>query len=754
MAGIAQQLTALPVTDSLKHSSLPASFTKLPWAETSGTWSATNGWSPPGYSASWAKPGSRGGIYHNIATLAGGSAAVGVTKTTGTLSASRQFAVWLFTEGEEASGYQLAVIAESATKVKFVLRKWVAGVETLLAEVKGIAFGVGDSFYLAALEGKVSMWHRVGESVPVRIGEEVADTTFTEGYAGIDGNGSNPRLINFTAYALRPETRQRHKPPLALDVEVETPNGTFRLAADAKDPKKRPRGLSFSTQRGDGFGPASCSLSREIFRDYPDIALLDTWRFVGRQGDVAYEGKLHSSPRTNDPAQEVNVSLVGWMTYLKNRKIAPLFIDSRLSSWGEPSVQRRADLTALKVKPGPSVSEGWQGTGESPPGIVIDFTNWTAVKGYTQRGEAWFYGGGEKLGKLLYHLAVVTGPEGDATWLDITHLADDDTASGYESGPDHNATTNSNAYETVEATTGTREYAVFVSEYTNAGGGFSMTDTHVWELPKVVGNQGLEISGAWPEVGPKLSDVLQSVLSYYPKIEWAGETNSFILQQATWHDAPEYGYEIAQTLNNLVLWETSVWEDRKFYFHPADLTRFDWQLRTDDPGTTVVFQGDSIENFANGCSVSFTDFAGIRRVLWPDDHAELRDDSENNPANIHDEQLWTDCEVPTPCSEAEALQYGRTYLAEYNRPKRPGTFRIAGGYIKDSAGHWQQGWKVRSSQTLGVMNNVAEDQPRLIFATSWNQDSKTLEITVDAPPKYLDAIVARQGLSRTARGHA
>ncbi len=546
---------------------------------------------------------------------------------------------------------------------------------------------------------------------------------------------------------------ERDKPPLALGVEVETPNGNFRLDPDDPDPSNRPSGLSFSTQRGDGFGPAACTLSRKIFKDYPDINLLDTWRFIGQQGDVAYEGKLHSTPRTNDPAQQIGISLVGWMTYLGNRKISPLYIGSRLGGWIDPSNQRKADRLIASYKWAAAVSAGWQGSGENPPGISLDFTSWTPVSGYGSTGESWFYAGGENIGRLLYHFHRVTGSS-SSSWLTRAAFCTTDTGGDTQVGTDHDATTNSSEYETLTAEEDKYKYVLLEDSYPSGASG-TFTSYHTWEYPKVIGNQGLELGGAWPEVGFKLTDIVQSMLAtYYPKIEWAGEENSFIVEQATWHDSPANGFEIMQSLNNLVLWETSVWEDRKLHFHPADLTRYDWQIRTDDPGVSVVFEGDSIENFANGCSVSYTDFAGIRRQLWPSAHEELRDESENNPANIHGEELWTDCEVPTPCSEAEALQYGRTYLAEFNRPKRPGTFRISGGYIKDRAGNWQQGWKVRSSQTIGVFDNVDETEPRLIFATSWDQNSKTLEVTVDAPPKYLDAIVARQELARTARGLA
>jgi hypothetical protein len=545
-----------------------------------------------------------------------------------------------------------------------------------------------------------------------------------------------------------PRRRPRRKPPLELDVEVETAVGTlFRLPADSRKASNRPSGLSFSTQRGDGFGTGSLMLNRQIFKDYPDIGLMDTWRMVGRQGDVAYEGRLHSNPRTNDPQQQINVALVGWMTYLKGRPIAPLIIDRRLSGWGEPSVQRKGNLTAAGFMWAGSVASGSQDTGGLGPGVVITFSRLNST--YPPLGEAWFYASGEDIGDVRYDYRQLSSfAQPDSDWHDSVLTSVDDVASSYIAGTDHQ---HQNAVNQAVAGGAGFKYAA-LSAWRNANltGDFNNQDAFL--NLRIVGNHTLVARGEQPEEGYYVSDILQYILAtYYPKIQWAGESNTFPLTQATWHDSPSDGYGIVQQLNNLVLWETNVWEDRKFYFEAADLTSYDWQIRTDEPGVTVLFQGDSIENFANGVVVVYTDFSGVQRTLYPPDHDELRDDSEDNPANRHGENLWPPpITVPWQCLEAEALQFGRAYLAEFNRPKRPGTFRVAGGYIKDFAGHWHQGWKVRNSETIGIMDHPA-DEPRLITATNWDQESLSLDITVDAPSSLLDAVVARQELALQAR---
>jgi hypothetical protein len=568
--------------------------------------------------------------------------------------------------------------------------------------------------------------------------------------AALSGTGS----LTASASTLHPPAPRASKPPLALSVEVETPHGIFRLAGDSTDPHSIPQGLSFSTQRGDGFGPASVTLTRPIFHDYPDLNLLDTWRFVGDQGEVAWEGRLHSMPRTNSSQQQIEPTLVGWMTYLTSKRISPLIIDSRLGGWGEPSAERKAAILAgAKQRLNVQVGTGWQDTGEAAPGITFSWTSITTVSEYADRGEAWFFSSGEDIGALLYHFKNLVGAGNESFWETVAFLSpsDFDLTTDRDKGVEHDGFTNSSAYETLEATKEGRVYAVVKAARTEKSTPTNLPDFQSWELPKVVGNHGLDLHGTWPEVGFYISDILGYVIeTYYPKLNWAGEANSFPVRQASWHDSPASGYEIMQQLNNLVLWETSVWENRTVYFEAADLTKFDWLINTSDPGVSVSLQGDSIEAFANGVTVAYQDFSGIQRTLYPTDHAELRDDSENNPANAHEEDLWAETSVSWPCTEEEALQTGRTYLAEYNRPKRPGSFQVA-GHIRDGAGNWQQGWKVRSSETVGIVNDLGELEPRLIFATSWDHESRTLDITTDAPPKYLDAIVARQGVEREVR---
>jgi hypothetical protein len=542
--------------------------------------------------------------------------------------------------------------------------------------------------------------------------------------------------------AFKPEV----KPPLGLDVEIELANGdTFTHHCDDQRPRMRPFDQSFGTARGDGFTTGSFGLHRPVLRDYQDVNLMDTQRFIGKDGSIAYEGRLHSNPRTNDPAEQLEMNLVGWATYLRRgRRCAALIIDRRLSGWGDPSMQRRADLVAVANAPDYfPASFGHQDTGAA--GAGISFAIARLVGGITERGEQWFHAGGEDIGEVRYDFA---GHGEDPDWFDRMDLSATDLGAGGDAGSDHNGHP-SQVNAAVIASGPGRKYAFCCTAY----GGAAVVDpfiaSHRWTNIRVFGTHGLTRRGGAPDEGFWITDIERYLIERYrPKIKWAptNPDNTYPVGQVAWHDGPVDVHTAIQQMNDLALWETNVWEHREFHTHPADLTRYDWLIRTTDPGVKVLFQGDSIETFANGIEVTYTDFAGVQRTLYPTDHVELRDEREDNPANRQGEELWTHVDVPRPCVQVEALQYARAYLGEFNRPKRPGSYRILSGHIRDSAYHWHEGWRTRNGQTLGILDHP-DDNPRLIVDTRWNPDN-SLTITVDAPPKMLDAIVARHQRAR------
>jgi hypothetical protein len=533
------------------------------------------------------------------------------------------------------------------------------------------------------------------------------------------------------------------KPPLELDCEIETHDGAlYRWDPTSRLASNRPQGLNFQTQRGEGFGPAGAVLTRQVMKDYPDLNLLDTLRFTGKNGEVAYEGQVHDFSRTNDPLQQFAITTIGPMGLAKFRTFREIYIDADLSKWAEPSLQRRINLALASFLLSAAASSAFQDAGANTSGLYFDFSGVTKVAGFNPGNELCYYGGGADLGRLLYDFL----GDGSTTWSETPALTSDDLWSVIDAPKNLNGATA--AQQEVAATASGRKYAMLQAFYTGASTG-QMNNRHAFQNIKVLGTHGLTLQGEWPNVGIPVSEILAHIFNNFTPLTWAGESTTYPAKQAAFLST--FPYDAAKQLNDLHLWELAVFEEKKVLYYPADLTTYDWQVRTDDPGVRFnPLQGDSIDGFANGVEVTYTDYAGRTRTIYPDENAELRDETESNPANLHGIKLWKPFTVPFPCLEADALQIARAYLAEYNRPKSPGTITISGGYIRDDAGHWQQGWKLRCGETIALTNHP-NDAPRLITSTpSWNQDAKTLTISIDNGYQLLEAFLARMANGREA----
>lgn len=190
----------IPVTDTLMHLTQPATFQKLPWSESVGSW-ATSGWDGESF-VTYPKAGSRSGIQYLNKNV--GPACVSLRiNSSGTLSTERQVSVWLNSPntGEQPNGYQLTAMEESggAHTFKFILRKWVEGIETSIETISTKQLENTGSFGLTIKSGVLQAWLRSTAAVEWgKIGTEHIDKTFTEGYAGIDCNGTSLHYINFS----------------------------------------------------------------------------------------------------------------------------------------------------------------------------------------------------------------------------------------------------------------------------------------------------------------------------------------------------------------------------------------------------------------------------------------------------------------------------------------------------------------------------------------------------------------------------
>lgn len=538
-----------------------------------------------------------------------------------------------------------------------------------------------------------------------------------------------------------------------LAVEIETADGVrFTLDSDATRAEDRPVQISFRTQRGDGFADGSMTLRRSVLRDYPDLTLLNTVRFIGADGQIAYEGRIGGIAReSSSDGHSITLPLQGWMAHAKAKRFRELYVDRDLSRWvNTPSNARQLQTIAAAAPKNylSGASDVQFDPASQLPAVRQQITR-IADTAATRRttAECWYYANGIPIG-------AIAGGYGDkdkstnaalpsGTWYASAGLETADTLTG------SNATANlagTTSPWSVSASA-TRYYAwlqfLFYGTST-ADGEWSA----YYRNPYVVGTHGLTLSSGGLTVSQMIKD---SAARFAPKLDTTNVTDTtYPVQHAVAVD-PVFPYDFWQQLNQLHLWELSVWEDRSLYFQaPSSLDDYDWQVRTDDPGVSLTFAGDSVTELYSGVEVNFTDlYTQLPKRITPDNYpADLADTDADNPATKAGEPRWYPYDLAFPATEADAVQYGRAQLAEVIRAKSPVQIN-AGFTIRDRAGNPQPTWKVRAGDRIAITDHP-NDAPRRIVDTSYTHDGRGLSISADRASSQLAAVIDRISLARTA----
>ena len=528
--------------------------------------------------------------------------------------------------------------------------------------------------------------------------------------------------------------------PLDLFVEVTTADGT-RYRWDANQaPGSRPLNLSFHTKTGEGFSDASLQLARRIDQDYPDLNLGDTVTIVTADGGTVYEGYVAAMPRELSDRHSIGVTLTGYMSHAKDRQFQEIYVDRDASQWGEVPLARRSALSTGLF------SSGDFSYNSDPGGFSVALPN--QALGTATLNETWYSAPpNATVSTIGYQGGTVTIPSG---WVHRFQATDNRDGSS----PDVYSTTLDNALH-VQSLTTPRQY-VFHQLYSNgnsstpaAGAGLSMTKIAAYGSHGLTRRTG---DSSEPD-GLYLTDILKNVASRWcPLLNVSGvEDNPYVVQHCAFRD-PTFPYDAFLELNKYALWHLGVWDNRTLTYKPYDLTDYDWEIRTDDPGTTFSPQGVSADGLWNGIAVTYTDpLTGAVNRITPETNSELADPSSANPWNSHNRTVWDEITLSVPTLEDQAVQIGIAALADRNRPKTPGTLTVQ-GYIRDRAGNPQPVSKVRAGDTIAITN--FNDAVRLIVETDYDDEQKTVSLSIDKPFALLDAYLDRLSNAIGARGLA
>lgn len=563
----------------------------------------------------------------------------------------------------------------------------------------------------------------------------------------------------------------RERPPLRLAVDVATPDGGhYRWARDEPGAANVPGSMVFSDTMPGGFEQASADLARLVSQQYPDLTDLSTVTIYGPGGDVAWQGRLEKSPRQWGQQSAVSPQLTGWQAHLDDDTSCRfLGLDCNLSNWQGASVQRQINLLNNNIDETDASSAPDQTSGQ--PALTTQITGpWSR---YSQ-SEGWYDAKGIPIGKLYYawKLGATVGYT-DTNWdWQVALLTDDWSGSGDGSG---NLRAAGPATGEMSAAAANRIFAAVTSAYiTGPAGANGMNYPIFWTYLGVVSNHGLPIQGtltATGGIGLLASDIIAHLLSQYaPLLNYTTGANGTIrpstysIPQAAWTDLTTSSVILkavtAYELQDWAVWNGARISDRPvFYWAPRGTFGRNWRARVGD--IQLQETGPQADRIYNGAVVTFTDVSGITRTVGPPgsgcnvEDSRLLDTDPANPANQIQTPAGTlrhwspPIQMGTGTSDA-AIQIGQVFLQEQKLLDTSGQATVV-GHVQDDHGVWWPAWKMRSGDTLTVVD-AHDTSPRRIIRKSYDDTQKAASISLDSPPDGLQALLSRLGVSLSAIG--
>jgi hypothetical protein len=365
---------------------------------------------------------------------------------------------------------------------------------------------------------------------------------------------------------------------LDLFAEVTTADGTRYKWNANEAPGSRPINLSYRSKIGEGFSDASLQLPRRIDLDYADLNLGDTVSIVGADGSIVYEGYVAAMPRELSDRHVIGVTLTGWMAHAKDRQFQEIYVDRDVGQWGDMPIERKAaHLTGGN-------SLGDFSYAADMGGLVCAFPN--QALGTFTNSEAWYAAPPSvTISRVGYRGKATSLPAG---WTQ-TFMAGDSRAAGSETY----TPTLDDTLRSTSLTTARRYLAHTIASAGTAATPASGASVVLSKLA-VYGSHGLttHAGDSTEPDGLYLSDILKNVAQRYcPFLDTSGvQTNTYVVQHCAFRD-PTFPYDAFLELNKYALWHLGVWDNKQLVYKPYDLTDYDWEIRTDDPGITFAPQG-------------------------------------------------------------------------------------------------------------------------------------------------------------------
>lgn len=541
----------------------------------------------------------------------------------------------------------------------------------------------------------------------------------------------------------------RERPPLRLAIDIAATNGaTYRWALDENKPENRPRSLTFGSTMPGGFEHLETELPRQMGRDYEDLAEFSTITVRSPAGRVVWQGRLETAPRTSGDQMSITPGAVGWQAALDDDKSArEIYVDRQLGSWGAASSQRQIDYLATVVDLVGGATAVDAATGY--PALGITFSgSWAR----SRAGEAWYDAKSIPLGSI-YAAWKATSNAVAAGWGWGVALSDDDRANGVAFDNSTLVTSNPGS-TTVSTATATRKFACAHVECRTVNTSQEGAEYTVWfTCLAVYGKHGLTKRGSnsyTDAMGLYASDIVAHAvgewapaLNYTTGADGTIQPSTFVIPHASFPDATTVS-AIVREVTKFELQDWAVWEGPTFFWHPRGTYGKQWRALVGPSGLSE--QGPQVDRIWNSVVVEFSDVTGKARTVGPTGSgtnyidANLEDTDPLNPVTVAGLTRRAMLKMGTS-TLAGAVAVGEAFLAEQKVLSTAGEAHLV-GFVTDSRGVVWPASYVRAGDEIAFTDSANPEYRRIVKA-SYDNGSKTCQISLDSPAEGLTALLER-----------
>jgi len=548
--------------------------------------------------------------------------------------------------------------------------------------------------------------------------------------------------------------RIRERPPLRLHYEAETPNGRFyRWGPDEPRPENVPSGGGFSTTMPGGFDQLSITLPRKPGVAYSDLERLSTLRAIGAGGEVASEVRLERAPRVSGDEFSIGPEAKGWIAHLEDDQTAKeVYVGRDLSEFNEFGSGWREAFN----HPYNGFSVAPDGTDGYPALVFLIDGNWGTESPHC--GALMDSGPGLEVAEADFEYLL---SDTNSSFIFRPAVSDDDSFTvNYEGGTDLASGVASGTTTFNPATP--RRVLSFEWFFPTGPSGLAGAQYRA-TLRKLAwfGNHGLTIRGTFPSRGLYAADIVANALQRWaPLLQFTTgsdgtvKPSSFVIPHLVFRDQTT-PLAMVEGANRYELRPYAVWENRTFHYHEWGDRGRKWRTRV--APSQLSETGPSIERLRNGVIVRYQDVDGSTRFAGPPgsncdvEDASLLDTDPENPANQRGIRMWgPPIDMGGVSVESEALRIGALYLRALRETDTSGQMQLV-GTVEDDRGIVRPAWQVRAGDTI-VPIDASDTRERRIIRTSYNEETRTNTIDLDAPADGMPDLLAQLGVSVTDLG--